>query len=194
MLEPLPSFLDAFQIRVELVEIEPVVWRQLRVPVALSLATLHEVLQITFGWQNSHLHDFEVGEVRFGMADVEDEMFAVDERSAPLGAVTRVGSTFLYRYDYGDDWEHAVTVERLIQGGARAIECTDGARACPPEDSSGRAGYAALLEALADPDHEEHADVRRWVGRRFDPEKFDSVAVNRKLATLSKRVNRQLRI
>jgi hypothetical protein len=194
MREPLPSFLDAFQIRAEMADIEPPVWRQIRVPVAISLATLHDVLQISFGWQNSHLHDFEVDKIRFGMADVEDELFSVDERAAPLGAVARVGSTFLYRYDFGDDWEHTITVERLIKDGARTMECSGGARACPPEDSGGASGYAALLEALADPQHEEHDDMRRWVGRRFDPEKFDAVAVNRKLATLSRKVNRHLRL
>jgi hypothetical protein len=194
MREPVPSFLDAFQIRVELVDIEPLIWRRIHVPVAISLETFHDVLQIAFGWQNSHLHDFEVGEVRFGMADVEDELFSVDERGAPLGAVARVGSVFLYRYDFGDDWEHTVTVERFIEGGARTLECLDGARACPPEDSGGTSGYAALLEGLADPQHEEHDDMRRWVGRRFDSEKFDVVAVNKKLATLSKKTNRQLRL
>jgi hypothetical protein len=194
MREPLPSFLDAFQIRVEIADVEPPVWRQIRVPVAISLANLHDVLQIAFGWQNSHLHGFEVDKIRFGLADVEDELFSVDERAAPLGAVARVGSKFLYRYDFGDDWEHIITVERLIKDGARAIECSGGARACPPEDSGGASGYAALLEALADPQHEEHDDMRRWVGRRFDPEKFDAVALNRKLATLSKKVIRQLRL
>jgi hypothetical protein len=131
---PPPSFRDAFQLRVDLANIEPAIWRQVRVPAMVSLAALHDVVQIAFGWQNSHLHDFVIGEIRFGMADVEDEIFSVDESAAPLGAVARVGATFLYRYDFGDDWEHVVSVERFLEDGADVIECISGARACPPED------------------------------------------------------------
>lgn len=190
MFTPPPSFRDAFQLRVELANIEPVIWRRIHVPAGVSLAALHDVLQIAFVWTNSHLHDFEVGEIRFGMANGEDEIFLVDERAAPLGAVARVGETFLYRYDFGDDWEHVIAVERLLEGGADSIQCTDGERACPPEDCGGPPGYESLLEALGDPKHEQHDDMRRWIGRRFDPEKFDRATTNKKLATMSKRVNR----
>jgi hypothetical protein len=182
-----PAFGDHFDLSVSLREIEPSIWRALQVPAELSFAELHQVLQIAFGWKDSHLHDFHIGDIRFGMADVEDELFCVDEHAAPLGAVARVGSTFVYLYDFGDGWEHDITVERVGEGGDEAIRCTDGARACPPEDCGGSPGYAHLLEVLANPKDEEHADMKRWVGRSFDPEKFDAVAVNKKLATLSKR-------
>lgn len=89
MFTPPLSFRDGFQLRVELANIEPGIWRRLHVPAGVSLAALHDVLQRT----NSHLHDFEVGEIRFGMADGEDESFLVDERAAPVGAVAGVGAT-----------------------------------------------------------------------------------------------------
>ncbi len=188
--EPLPSFGDAFDLRVTLLHIEPVVWRRVRIPAHATLGDLHDGLQIAFGWKNCHLHDFQIADVRFAMSDVEDELFSVDERAAPLGAVTRAGKKFVYRYDYGDDWEHEVSVERMSEGGDE-VTCTDGARACPPEDCGGPPGYERLLEVLADPDDEEHADMKVWVGRKFDPEKFDASAVNKKLATLSKRLARR---
>jgi hypothetical protein len=156
----------------------------------MPLGVLHEVIQVAFGWQNSHLHDFTVGNIRFGMADVEDEIFTVDEGAAPLGAVASVGATFLYRYDYGDDWEHDVTVEGISNDAGEVFRCTGGARSCPPEDCGGPPGYANLLEILNDPSHPEHQETRTWAGRRFDPEKFELAAVNRKLATLSKRLRR----
>jgi hypothetical protein len=77
-----PSFGDVFELHVSLRHIEPTIWRALRVPADASLGVLHAVLQTAFGWQNSHLHDFRVGEIRFGMVDVEDEMFCVDEHAA----------------------------------------------------------------------------------------------------------------
>jgi hypothetical protein len=37
----------------------------------------------------------------------------------------------------------------------------------------GPEGYAEFLAALADPVHPEHAAMREWIGRPFDPEAFD---------------------
>ena len=192
----LPEFGDVFELRVALRHLEPVIWRSVRVPADVPLGVLHDVLQVAFGWTNSHLHDFHVGDIRFGMADVEaDEIFCVDEHAAPLGAVAHAGSTFLYRYDFGDDWEHEVTVERITEGGDdEAIRCTGGARACPPEDCGGAPGYANLVSALANPKHPEHLELKRWAPRGFDPEKFDAVAVNKKLAALSKRLGRRRKL
>jgi Plasmid pRiA4b ORF-3-like protein len=104
MFARLPSVGEALALRVTLRHIEPAIWRTLVVPAETSLGELHEVLQIVFGWHNSHLHDFEVGGIRLGMADVEDDMFVVDEQAAPLGAVAGEGTSFTYRYDFGDDW------------------------------------------------------------------------------------------
>jgi hypothetical protein len=190
-MEPrIPELGDVFDLRIRLRHIEPEIWRQLLVPAEVSLAVLHEVIQVAFGWQNSHLHDFFVGSVRFGMADVEDEIFCVDEFAAPLGAVAGVGTSFLYRYDFGDDWEHDVTVKAISDGADEVFSCIGGARACPPEDCGGPPGYANLLEILNDPSHAEHQETKTWAGRRFDPEKFDATAVNRKLGALSKRLRR----
>ena len=56
--------------------------------------------------------------------------------------------------------------------------CLAGERACPPEDAGGSYGYAEMLEALADPTHDEQESYIEWLGRPFDPEFFDLKAVN----------------
>jgi hypothetical protein len=184
-----PSYGDVLALRVELLHIEPSIWRSLLVPADMPLSVLHEVLQVALGWKNCHLHDFLVGDIRFAMADLEDEIFCVDEDGAPLGALVRAGSRFVYNYDYGDDWEHQITVERVISGSDdEVITCTGGARACPPEDCGGPHGYARMLEVLANPKDEEHGEMKRWVGRAYDPERLDLVALNKKLAALKKRI------
>jgi hypothetical protein len=185
-----PELGDVFELRIQLRNIQPEIWRRLLVPAEVPLGVLHEAIQVAFGWHNSHLHDFLIGNVRFGMADVEEEIFCVDEIAAPVGAVANVGTTFLYRYDFGDDWEHDVTVERVSVDESEGIQCTGGARSCPPEDCGGPSGYGNLLGILADPSHPEHRESKTWAGRRFDPEKFDMPAVNRKLGSLSRRRRR----
>ncbi len=42
--------------------------------------------------------------------------------------------------------------------------------ACPPEDVGGASGYEEFLEALANPDHEQHEDMVHWSGGNFDAE------------------------
>jgi hypothetical protein len=51
--------------------------------------------------------------------------------------------------------------------------CLEGARACPPEDCGGIWGYADFVDAIQNPDHEQHEELLEWVGGRFDPERFD---------------------
>ena len=167
---PRPSaFGDVFELRVSLRHIEPTIWRTLRVPADVPLGMLHEVLQTAFGWTNSHLHDFQVGDIRFGMTDIEDEMFSVDENAAPLGAVARrvqapstatTSATTGSTTSSSSAWPKAAT---------STIRCTGGARACPPEDCGGPPGYAHMLEVLANPKDEEHAEMKQWAPRGFDP-------------------------
>jgi hypothetical protein len=93
--------------------------------------------------------------------------------------------TFLYEYDMGDSWRHDITLLGTVEGKeGEKIACTAGARACPPEDCGGVSGYYHLLEALADPGHEDHDMLLEWVGSRYDPEAFDVKAIDRALKRL----------
>jgi hypothetical protein len=183
-----PQYGDVLELNVSLRDIAPPIWRRLRVPAHVSLGGLHDVLQLAFGWKTYHLHDFVVGTVRFGVTDPENQFFCVDEHAAPLGAVARAGAKLEYRYDFGDGWVHDIEVERVAEGNGELVVCTDGARACPPEDCGGVPGYEELLLALANPKHPDHRRMKQWVGRAYDPEKLDLNAVNKKLATLAKRL------
>ncbi len=82
-------------------------------------------------------------------------------------------------YDFGDDWRHEILFEGtlLAEPDAYYPRCIAGARNGPPEDVGGAHGYADYLEALADPDHEEHGEKLAWRGP-FDPEAFSLEAIN----------------
>jgi hypothetical protein len=178
------------QLKVVLQGAEPPIWRRLQVPASMTLAELHAVLQVAMGWEDCHLHQFEIAGVTYGVDDGEGWGPAPkDERRARLDRVARKGTRVVYQYDFGDSWEHDIDVEDVIaaeEGKAYPI-CVDGERACPPEDCGGIWGYEEFLAAVADPDHDEHDRFLEWVGEEFDPERFDLAAVNRALAPARRR-------
>ena len=177
---PTPPAQTVFQLHVELRNVVPAVWRRVLVPGSVKLAKLHEYFQAGMGWTNSHMHYFGIGDDRYGAQFDEYPDGEINERDVTVMRAIGEHQTFVYEYDFGDSWEHDVTVEhvaRLPRGLQRAV-CLDGANACPPEDCGGPHGYRDLVEALADPTHPEHRDLLDWIGGPFTPTQFDVLAVN----------------
>ncbi len=176
-----------FQLKVQLREVRPPVWRRVLVPGEMDLAELHAVLQTAMGWSNSHLHEFEVAGDRYGVPDPDWGDGVADESKVRVFRVASEGSRLGYLYDFGDGWEHDVTVEKVLdpQPGLRYPRCVAGRRACPPEDVGGPPGYQEFLAALGDPDHDEHEHWTEWTGGGFDPAAFDLDATDQALAEVA---------
>jgi len=174
----------AYVLSVTLSEVKPPVWRRLRVASDLTLRDLHHVLQVAMGWDDCHLHEFEIDGKRYGMPDPPEDLgrSPLDEQDYRLAALLRRGTRFEYLYDFGDDWRHQIVVEDTVSREAEApkAQCLAGARACPPEDCHGPLGYSDLLEVLARTG-KRSLELRKWVGPDFAPEKFDLDLVNREL-------------
>ncbi len=178
----------ALQVKVALRGIsKPPVWRRLILPADMTLEHLHHAIQASFGWTDMHLHVFSTGAGEYGVPD--PGLGFGDERRVRLGALLEEpGDRIQYTYDFGDDWEHNITLEKLLIAGpdAQLPACTAGKGACPPEDCGGAWGYADLKAALADPGNEEHADMLEWLGldgsEEFDPAAFDLAEANYELA------------
>jgi hypothetical protein len=176
-----------YQLDIRLAYIEPPIWRRMVVPGQVTLFSLHRMLQVVMGWENYHLHQFIVGNTYYGEPDPEYDDRMKDDRRVRLQKIAREeGASFIYEYDFGDDWRHVITVEEIepLTPNSLAPRCLDGARACPPEDCGGIGGYEHLLEALRDRRHPEHKELRAWVGAHFDPELFSLQAINSALAIL----------
>jgi len=175
-----------YQVKVTLHGAKPPIWRRLRLPSSTTLAQLHQVIQVAFGWEDAHLHAFEVGGRRYSRPDLELWDEAADERKARLRDLgARPGARLRYTYDFGDSWEHDVVVENILPSdGLPHAVCLTGRRAGPPEDCGGVWGYAELCGILADPDHPDHAERVNWVGHPYDPAAFDKHAVNASLARI----------
>jgi hypothetical protein len=181
---------EIYQLKITLLDTSPPIWRRLLVPADLTLAQLHDVLQVAMGWQDGHLHEFSALGRRFGPPDPEDQFMvddAEDERRVRVFSVLgRIGAKAVYTYDFGDTWEHSIVLEKRLPAAPNLVYpiCIDGQLACPPEDCGGIPGFYDLLDAVRDPAHEQHQEMRDWIGDDYDPEAFSVEAVNRVLTRL----------
>lgn len=104
----------------------------------------------------------------------------IDEASVTLEQALGARRTFLYIYDFGDNWRHKVKVEKTVALGAplSLALCLAGENACPPEDVGGAPSYENFVQALAYPSHPEHEELKEWIGRLFDSAAFDVAEIN----------------
>jgi hypothetical protein len=182
------------QLRIDLLGFKPPIWRRVQVPAAFALDRLHETIQALFAWENSHLHQFEVGDRYFcpaEMLETMDDIPARPEADVDLaGLVRQKVKRFAYVYDFGDDWEHQIQVEKLLdpEPGVAYPRLVGGRRAAPPEDCGGPPGYDALVEAMQNPEDPDHEDMLDWLGGApFDPAHFDRDTIERRLHRLRPR-------
>lgn len=180
---PSPPGQPVVDCAIELRDVEPRVWRRLLVPGSVRLDKLHRIFQVAMGWEDRHLHEFEIGGETYGMQFDDYPEGELQEKDFTV--VTAIGGNerFTYEYDFGDSWEHEITVHGVwrIAKGLKFAVCLDGANACPPEDVGGSGGYEHLLAVLADPSHSEYEHLRQWVGGPFDAAAFDLAVVNARL-------------
>ncbi len=172
---------DIYQLKITLQDIRPPIWRRVQVSSDVTLAKLHRIIQEVMGWFDSHLHQFIVDRAYYGTPDSEASYEIRNEKKVKLSELPlKPKAKFLYEYDFGDGWEHKILLEDILQPkpDVRYPVCIGGERACPPEDCGGVPGYADFLEAIRNPDHEEHEETLEWIGGEFDPEAFDLEAVN----------------
>jgi hypothetical protein len=186
-------------LRIELLDIEPLIWRRVAVRGVTSPATLHKVIQATMGWLDYHLWEFTVDDTIYGRADPEDLSWG---RKVEPASKTRLAKllasgveTFGYVYDMGDNWEHRILVERIetAQPDKLYPEFLGGERRCPPEDCGGMPGYYDFLEAIAGPDRGKGSKKKKealdWYGRPYDPDDIDDEQIRitlRRIANASR--------
>jgi len=156
-------------LRIELNGSEPLIWRQVEVPTALTLKGLHDVIQAAMGWFDYHLWGFTIGKQRFGPPAGDDSWGA-----GPIGNALKVRlrdvrgpktTRIDYLYDFGDGWEHRLTISRVRPGEPDIAypRYVGGEQVAPPEDCGGIYGFYDRLEALADPKHPDHEEVAEWL-------------------------------
>lgn len=174
-----------YQLKITLEDIKPAVWRRFVVPASIELPEFHLVIQCVMGWYNSHLHAFEIGGESYGDGSGEPSECCRSEDGVKLSSLLSVPKSWLrYTYDFGDDWDHKIVLEKILEPSAdiKPYTCLKAVRACPPEDCGGRWGYENLLEVLADPKHPEYKGMAEWIDPEFDAEAVSLEDINSLLA------------
>jgi Plasmid pRiA4b ORF-3-like protein len=182
------SQVPVYQLRVELLHIKPAIWRQILIPGSIKLPKLHVTLLWAMGWDGGHLHEFVIGHTNYGEPDPDFPSDPPMLNEAKVTLVKALGElkSFTYVYDYGDNWQHRVSVEQILppDPDLRSPVCLAGRNACPPEDVGGGPGYIEFLDAINDPAHEGYQRMLEWCGGSFNPDTFDLDAANQRLCQI----------
>ncbi len=167
------KFTKVYQIKVTLKDIKPPVWRCIQVPETYTFWDLHVAIQDAMGWSDCHLHEFEMLNPSSGLkvnigipdGDFGEEIFSGwKQKIADYFSMENRSAD--YTYDFGDNWEHAVELEKILprESNVNYPRCISGKRACPPEDCGGIWGYEEICHGESE-FQEEYED--------YDPEHFN---------------------
>jgi len=179
----------AYQLKISLLYSKPSIWRRVLVPATMKLSRLHEVIQLSMGWTDTHLHQFLIGNNFYGPPDQDNdwgEEKTLNEKKFKLCDLeAAIGKRCMYDYDFGDNWQHKIKLEKVVPAEEKPPAhpvLLAGKRACPPEDIGGIPGYEDFLEAIGDPAHEAHEEMLEWYGGDdFDADFLDMKEINRLL-------------
>jgi hypothetical protein len=167
--------IDLYQLKIKINLEGHEVWRRVLVPSTYSFRHLHNIIQTVFDWHNSHLHEFVVEraerkDLKILMDDDPETMEYMNfdafeicqERFVGLEEIFSTYGEVLYEYDFGDSWEHTITLENVVKSNEFCATFVEGIGERPPEDVGGEGGYVEYLRIMADVNDPEHEDMNIW--------------------------------
>lgn len=179
-------FSNVCQLRITLCGTKPAVWRRILVPESYTFYDLHVAIQNAMGWTDSHLHCFEkreqgkgyrspllVIDCTYATEEYEREVPTLYDTESPIISIfKKEKDSITYVYDFGDNWEHDVVLEKILVKDSKQKYpvCVDGALACPPEDCGSIPGYYECIKATEGKGNKELAEwVGDWAPKYFVP-------------------------
>lgn len=119
--------MKCYKLKIELDETN--IWRRVTIPVGYNFRNLHEIIQIVFGWDNYHLHEFQIGKLLLAADENEEAGDSYEnfkyESDVNLDLFLLNIKMFTYVYDFGDWWEHNITFEEIIECDCRLPQLID---------------------------------------------------------------------
>ena len=168
-----------YQLKIKLKNVsKPTVWRRILVPAETPLDLLHQMIQDAFGWFNIHLYSFSPS--GYGSKPwIEQDPEIIPATDSPFRPKRKVqtaydtllsdminqeGQKFTYIYDFGDDWIHEITLEKIDKFNiAPSAVLLTGKGACPPENCGGPPGYEPIKKVMSDRKHPEYSETKKWI-------------------------------
>jgi hypothetical protein len=187
------SFNQIATVRIELKNSDPLIWRQVVIPTSVTLKTLHDVIQAAMGWFDYHLWEFTIAERRYGLPMDEDwgAEPRADASKIRLRDLLKQPHTVIdYIYDFGDNWEHRLTITDVRAGDANLSypRYIGGEQNCPPEHCGGLSGFYETLDAATDPEQPDHAEAKLWFDD-YDPNEIDELPIKFALSRIANQRN-----
>jgi len=175
-----------YQLKITIDDITPPIYRTIQVPETYTLNKLHHIIQLAFGWENSHIYCFRHGDIPTtdpvlwgGGTTYRDKKVKIKD------VLLQIGDTLPYEYDMGDSWKHTIVLERIETIVSKMVKCIDGERSAPPEDCGGVHGYQNMIHHLCHPEIDGYFELLEWLGDDYDSEHFDLELVNKNLRKLA---------
>lgn len=168
---------NIYQFKITLDGVKPKIWRQIQIPENYSFLDFHIAIQEAMGWEDCHLHQFEMVNPLKGTMERISE--AKEDKTIISKYFSLANKKASYEYDFGDSWEHSILLEKILpaEKGSEYPKCLTGERACPPEDCGGVWRYEEMVEIMKDQNDPEYQDMMDWIGDDFRPEFFDPKSV-----------------
>ncbi|MEW9053606.1 MAG: plasmid pRiA4b ORF-3 family protein [Neobacillus sp.] len=190
--------INVYQVKIQINLEGHDIWRRVYVPSTYSFRHLHHIIQIVFDWQNYHLHEFTVGKaeskpIKILMDDDPETLEYADfdkfdirqERFTALEEILPECTEVIYEYDFGDSWEHMITLEKVIKSKEFQASYIEGNGERPPEDVGGTWGYEEYLRTMANEEHPMHDEMKVWAENQRE-RKLSQEKINRRLKSVIK--------
>ncbi|MPQ30619.1 plasmid pRiA4b ORF-3 family protein [Clostridium estertheticum] len=189
---------EAVDLIVKLKLYPKIAWRRIITPINTTFKELHEILQVAFDWKDYHLYEFNViddaGKYVLNVISEFEEVYEESrgckillDSQVDISEYTNQKYRIVYCYDYGDNWEHEITIQGVnAKYDKNYPTCVMGGGNTPPEDVGGITGYKEFLKIMKNPNHDEYENTKRWAqGQRYKD--YDSDSVNRRLKNVLRR-------
>ena len=171
-----------YELKISLSGIKPTIYRTIQIEEHRTFFELHAAVQIAFGWENSHMHIFEIGDDRIGMSEFDEfeDDHTIEERNIRLFQTgLNEKDKFEYIYDFGDHWVHEIQLTKILESKKTFYpKCIKGAMNRPPEDCGGIHGFEDFKEIMGNRKHPEFKEMKTWYGGMYDEELFLKDQIN----------------
>jgi hypothetical protein len=185
---------EIYQMKISLDFIRPEIWRSFVVDSSILLDDFHNIIQNIMGWTNTHLYGFNIKNEDYSPIDEDSDPSEKDSKIFSLRQLElQEKDQIRYTYDFGDDWQHTIILEKVLQpdNKMQTPYCLDGARNCPPEDCGSTPGYEGIVEAMKTPKSKAAKEFIEWLGEPYDPEKFNKDEINEILTPAKKKARKR---